>query len=82
VDVKFGLVLCILFNLVLHLYYGYEPFLYSPDWAYALIFFVGLSLAPFAGNRILQTGMLIFLLGLVLNQWQFFTFIFDVVASA
>jgi hypothetical protein len=80
VDIRVGLALCILFNFILHLYYGYEPFLYSPDWAYALIFFVALSFAPFAGNKILQLSLFVFLLGLALNQIQFFNFIFDVIA--
>lgn len=79
-DVRVGLILCILFNFILHLYYGYEPFLYSPDWAYALIFFVGLSLAPFAGNKIVQFSLFVFLLGLAVNQFQFFNFIFGVIA--
>jgi hypothetical protein len=79
VDVRVGLVLCILFNFILHLYYGYEPFLYSPDWAYALIFFVGLSLAPLAGNKIFQLSLFVFLLGVALNQFHFFNFIFNVI---
>jgi len=80
VDVRVSFVLCILFNFVLHFYYGYEPFLYSADWAYALIFFVGVSLAPFARNKILQLGILVFLLGLAVNQAQFFGFIFETIA--
>jgi hypothetical protein len=78
-DLTLALVLCILFNFILHLNYGYEPFLYSPDWAYALIFFVGLSLAPLAKNKIFQSGLLFFLVMLAYNQWRFFKFIFDVI---
>jgi hypothetical protein len=80
VDIRLGLLLCVLFNFCLHLYYGYEPFLYSPDWAYALIFFTALSFAPLAGNRIFQTGLFLFLAGLVVNQVQFFQFIFNTIA--
>jgi hypothetical protein len=79
-DLTFALVFCILFNFVLHLNYGYEPFLYSPDWAYALIFFVGLSLAPLAKSRIFQGGLLIFLAMLAYNQWLFIQFIFHTIA--
>jgi hypothetical protein len=63
--------LCILFNIVLHIDYGQELFLYSPDWAFALIFFVAFGLAPFRENRIFQVGMFVFLLMLAVNQWQF-----------
>jgi hypothetical protein len=80
VDIRLGLALCVLFNFVLHYFYGYEPFLYSADWAYALIFFVGLSLSSFADNKILQLGMFAFLLGLSVNQWHFFGFIFEAIA--
>src|SRR5258706_2333306 len=76
--VSFGL--WILFNFVLHLNYGYEPFLYSPDWAYALIFFVALSLVPLASNRIFLVGLFIFLILLAYNQFQFFHFIFQTIA--
>jgi hypothetical protein len=80
VDLALAFALCVLFNFVLHLNYGYEPFLYSPDWAYALIFFVAFGLAPFARNRWFQVGMLAFLVLLAYNQWQFFDFIFKTVA--
>lgn len=71
---------CILFNFLLHLNYGYEPFLYSPDWAYALIFFIALVFAPLAGNRFFQGGLFLFLIFLAYNQFQFFQFIFETVA--
>ncbi len=79
VDFTLTFALCILFNFLLHVNYGYEPFLYSPDWAYALIFFVALALAPLAKNRILQGGLCIFLILLAYNQWAFFKFVFDTV---
>lgn len=80
VDVKLSLALCLLFNFILHLNYGYEPFLYSPDWAYALIFFVAISLIPISRNRLFQGALLLFLLVLALNQWTFFKFIFDAIS--
>ena len=66
-----GLLLCLAFNFVLHLFYGYEPFLYSPDWAYALILFVALSFSAFAARRSMQAGLMGFVLLLAWNQWQF-----------
>jgi hypothetical protein len=71
---------CLFFNFLLHLGYGYEPFLYSPDWTYALIFFVALGLAPFANQRWFQAGFLLFMVLLAYNQWQFVDFIFDTVS--
>jgi hypothetical protein len=79
-DLSLVFVICILFNFLLHLTYGFESFLYSPDWAYALIFFVGLSLGPLAKNRLFQTGMLIFLVLLAYNQIHFFQFVLATIA--
>jgi hypothetical protein len=80
VNISLAFGLSVLFNFALHLNYGYEPFLYSPDWAYALIFFVALSLAPLAKNRFFQGGLLVFLILLANNQYQFFQFIFATIA--
>ena len=79
-DLSLGFALSVLFNFVLHLNYGYEPFLYSPDWAYALIFFVALSLAPLAKNRLFRSGVLFFLILLAYNQFQFFNFIVETIS--
>jgi len=80
VDLPLAFALCILFNFILHINYGYEPFLYSPDWAYALIFFIAFSLAPLAKNRLFQGGIFIFLTLLAYNQFLFFQFIFETIA--
>ncbi|MDD2921088.1 MAG: hypothetical protein PHQ36_02285, partial [Anaerolineales bacterium] len=79
-DLSFAFALCVLFNFILHINYGYEPFLYSPDWTYALIFFVALALAPLAKNRLFQAALFIFLILLAYNQFQFFKFIFETIA--
>lgn len=79
-DLSLAFILSLLFNFLLHLNYGFEPFLYSPDWAYALIFFVGVSLAPLANNRFLQGALLVFLVLLAYNQVQLFQFILDTIA--
>jgi hypothetical protein len=79
VDLSLAFALSLLFNFILHLGYGYEPFLYSPDWAYALVFFVALSLVPLAGNRFFQAALLLFLILLAYNQVQFLQFILDTI---
>jgi hypothetical protein len=70
-DITLAFILCLAFNATIHFFYGQELFLYSADWAYALIFFVAFGLAPFAKNRFFQTGMLVFLILLAYHQWQF-----------
>ena len=79
-DLSLAFALSLLFNFVLHISYGFEPFLYSPDWAYALIFFVALGLAPLAKNRFFQAGMLVFLILLAYNQIQFIQFMLATIA--
>ena len=80
IGIEVTFVVCLLFNFLLHINYGYEPFLYSPDWGYALIFFIALTLAPISENLFLQGGMLIFLVLLAFNQFQFFQFIIHAIA--
>jgi len=80
IDLSLAFLLCLLFNFILHLNYGYEPFLYSPDWAYALVFFVGMTLAPFSKNRLFLSALLVFILLLAWNQIQFLQFILDTIA--
>ncbi len=77
VDMPLALVLCLTFNFALHLIYGKEPFLYSPNWAYALILLIAYGLEPFSRNKFFQAGFLIFLALLAYNQWQFFAFVLD-----
>ncbi|OGO26644.1 MAG: hypothetical protein A2Y54_05840 [Chloroflexi bacterium RBG_16_51_16] len=74
-DLTAGFALCVLFNFLLHLQYGYEPFLYSPDWAFALVAFTVLSFGEYADQRWLQAVWMVFLVLLVINQWQFFNFV-------
>lgn len=80
-DLSLAFALCLLFNFLLHLIYGYEPFLYSPNWTYALIFFAGIGLAPFAKQRWFQSALFAFLALLAYHQWQFFTFMVETVAA-
>lgn len=71
VDMAFSFLLCLAFNLGLHYLYGQELFLYTADWTYALIFFVGFGLAPFSKNRFFQAGMFVYLILLAYHQWKF-----------
>lgn len=80
VDISLAFLLSLVFNFLLHFTYGFEPFLYSPDWAYALIFFVGLALIPLANNRWFQAILLVFILMLAWNQVHFFQFILEKIA--
>ncbi|HCR72621.1 MAG TPA: hypothetical protein DIW23_14350 [Anaerolineae bacterium] len=80
-DAMLTFVLCLAFNFGIHFFYGQELFLYSADWAYALIFFVAFGLAPFANNRFFQTGMLVFLILLAYHQWQFMESILQSIAK-
>ncbi|GAB1472264.1 hypothetical protein MASR2M66_31420 [Chloroflexota bacterium] len=63
-----ALIGCMAFNMVLHLRYGKETFLYSPNWTYALILFVGLALQKFSDRKWLQMLLLAFLILLVWNN--------------
>jgi len=56
-----GLVLCLGFSLILHTVYGDDPLLYSPNWVYALVLFVALSLQKWADHKWLQIAMIVFL---------------------
>lgn len=80
-DICLAFVLCIIFNFILHLNYGYEPFLYSPDWTYALVLFVALSLAPFANIRVFHAALAVFLILVAYNQFQFLLSVFNTLAS-
>jgi hypothetical protein len=56
-----GLVLCLGFSLVLHTVYGDDPLLYSPNWVYALVLFVALSLQKWADRKWLHIVLSVFL---------------------
>lgn len=56
-----SLILCMGFNLGLHILYGDDPMLYSPNWVYAVVLFVSSSFDKWANNKWLQTGLILFL---------------------
>ena len=63
-----GLLLCVGFNLALHLVYGDDPMLYSPDWVYALVLFVAFALQRFAAQKWFLAALSIFLIALITNN--------------
>ena len=67
-----ALLLTILFNFLLHMLYGDDPILYSPDWTYAVIFFFGISYEELAGKKWFQALLLVFLACLLINNLDLF----------
>jgi hypothetical protein len=66
------------FNFLLHMFYGTELFLYASFWTYALILFVALALAGFAGRQWFETILAVFLIILMINN---FWFIFNILRA-
>jgi hypothetical protein len=71
VALESALLLIIIFNFVLHIFYGDDPMLYSPDWTYAVVLFVALGFKNFADNKWFQLAGLAFLAALMFNNWTF-----------
>ncbi len=59
------------FNFLLHINYGFDTFLYTPDWTYALVLFVGLSLLDFKDRPWLHWTLAALLFFLVLSNGVF-----------
>lgn len=60
-----GLLACIGFNFAMHVVYGDDPMLYSPDWVYALVMFVAFSFGRFADRKWLQASLAVFLVAVM-----------------
>jgi hypothetical protein len=76
-----GLLACIAFNFALHMLYGDDPLLYSPDWVYALVLFVAFSFSRFADRKWLQISFVAFLLPVMLVNLNLVRQIMEVSAS-
>jgi hypothetical protein len=74
-----ALALNLLFNFVLHMNYGDDPMLYSPNWTYALVFFFGISFEKFADKKWIQIVLLIFLMALLFNNIELFHKMLDAI---
>ena len=70
------------FNLFFHIIYGEDPFLYSADWAYALVLFVALSFSRFFEYWWVKAYFFIFLILLMGNNFAFIGRLIDVIAQA
>lgn len=77
---RFSLALigCMTLNLVLHLRYGKELFLYTPNWTYALVLLLGLSWQRLADRKWFQAVLLVFLFLLAWNNSILMKTILDV----
>lgn len=75
-----ALALNLLFNFVLHMNYGDDPMLYSPNWTYALIFFFGISYENLANRKWFQATLLVFLAGLLINNLNLFRKMLEAIA--
>lgn len=69
----------ILFNFTLHMNYGDDFMLYSPNWTYALVFFFGISYESFSEKKWAQSILLIFIIGLIINNLNLFREILNAV---
>jgi hypothetical protein len=74
-----ALALNLIFNFVLHINYGDDPMLYSPNWTYALVFFFGMSFEKLADKKWVQIILLLFLIALLLNNVELFHKMLDAV---
>ena len=74
-----ALLLNLLFNFILHMNYGDDPLLYSPDWTYALVLFFGISFEKFADKKWFQIVLLSFLTAVMFNNMDLFRKILEAV---
>jgi len=72
---------CILFNLLIHLRYGKELFLYSSNWTYAFVLLLGISWRNLLIHKWFQVILIIFLLLLMINNTALLYAIMEVSAS-
>ena len=72
---------CMLVNIGVHLRYGKELFLYSPNWTFALILLLALAWQGLSKSRWFQMTLLIFLVLLMINNELLLSTIFSVLES-
>jgi len=80
VAIQMALAANILFNFVLHMNYGDDPILYSPDWTYAVVFFFGISYESFANRKSFQATLFVFLVCLLVNNVNLFQKMLDAIS--
>jgi hypothetical protein len=62
---------CLVFNFLLHIGYGIEPFLYTPDWTYAIVLFVAISLGGLIEHNWFKTMLFVFVVAVFTNNLWF-----------
>lgn len=75
-----SLIGCVLFNLLIHLRYGKELFLYSPNWTYAVVLLLSISWKSLLQHKWFQIALIAFLFLLILNNAALFRTIMEVSA--
>lgn len=81
VRVSIALLGCMALNAGIHLRYGKELFLYTPNWTYALVLFLGLAWGMAANRRWFQAMLLVFLSLLIWNNAILLKTILEVLAA-
>lgn len=66
---------CLMFNFLLHIGYGIEPFLYSADWTYALILLTAIALVDLAGVGWFTMAVFTLVTAIFINNLWFLYFI-------
>lgn len=67
----FSMLACIGFNLILHIGYGVEPFLYTPNWTYALVLAVTILLQNAAKRTWFTPIWLLCITAIAMNNFWF-----------
>lgn len=70
-----AMLVCLIFNFVLHISYGSELFLYSADWTYALILFTAINLTDFSRRKWFRFMLVALVLSVLINNLWFLYFI-------
>ncbi|HKI54922.1 MAG TPA: hypothetical protein VJ987_12415, partial [Anaerolineales bacterium] len=78
-SLQIALVLNILFNFALHMNYGDDPMLYTPNWTYAIVLFFGISFEQLAPRKWFNIVLLIFLSALLVNNLDLFRTVLDAI---
>jgi hypothetical protein len=73
-------IVTLLFYFALHLRYGKDAFLYSVNWTYAITLFLALAWRELAGKRWFQVLLLIFVMLLLVNNVQLYSFMMEMTA--
>ncbi len=80
-SISLALLACILINVALHLRYGKELFLYSPNWTYALILLAGLGWQGLSRHRWFHLLLFVFLALLAFNNELLLRQIIEILAE-